>query len=58
MALIAVGLVGFIGMRVVYMITNKRREKERANWTVEDFENERLSEERRGDRKKTFIYDL
>jgi hypothetical protein len=58
MILIAVGLVGFIGMRVVYMIVNRRRARERASRTVEDFENERTAEERRGDRKKTFIYDL
>ncbi len=56
MALICVGLVGFLSMRGVYMWTNRDRARRIKGWTAEDSETERLNPERRGDMKLTFVY--
>lgn len=57
MIIVAVGFVGFMTMRGVFMFENRKRTKEMATWTAEDFENEKRSDERRGHRKRNFIYE-
>ncbi|AEO64589.1 uncharacterized protein THITE_2110885 [Thermothielavioides terrestris NRRL 8126] len=56
MILIAVGMVGFVFIRVMYMLENRRRRKILATWTEENFIEEMSSTERRGDQRYTFIY--
>jgi hypothetical protein len=38
------------------MMENRRRLKITENWTEQEFLNENLSDERRGDHKYTYIY--
>ncbi|GAB1317091.1 hypothetical protein MFIFM68171_07301 [Madurella fahalii] len=52
----AVGMIEFIFIRVMYMLDNKKRRKEIATWDEDRFEEEQNSTERRGDRRKTWIY--
>ena len=54
--LIAVAIVVLIGTRLAYVTENRRRLKITDNWTEQDFLNEILSDERRGDHKYTYIY--
>ena len=54
--LIAATIVVLIGTRLAYMMENRRRLKITENWTVQEFLNENLSDERRGDHKYTYIY--
>lgn len=56
MILVCIGLAGFACMRVVFMITNRRRAKTIAGWTADQIEEERLNVKRRGHQKLTFIY--
>ena len=56
MILIAIGLLGFLSIRVVYMTINRNRDRKMANWTESDFAQENQSTERRGDQKLTFRY--
>lgn len=55
MILIAVGMVGLCTLRGLYMIENRRRRKEIANWDEARFTLE-LSTDRRGDQRHTWIY--
>ncbi|KAM7183216.1 Major facilitator superfamily domain containing protein [Naviculisporaceae sp. PSN 640] len=56
MIMSAVGILGFISIRVMYMMENKKRRKEIATWDEDRFEEEQNSTERRGDQRKTWIY--
>jgi len=56
MILIAIGACGFIAMRGLLMLENRRRARLISTWTAEDFETENESQERRGDMKLTFKY--
>lgn len=56
MGIMAFGAVGLLLMRYMYMLENKKRAKEIEHWTDEDFANEAVSEERRGDQRRTFMY--
>jgi len=58
MILIAVGIVGFVFLRVMYVIENKRRKRIIANWDEDRFTEEQQSTERRGDQRYTWIYGL
>ncbi|KAI5477464.1 MFS general substrate transporter [Pseudohyphozyma bogoriensis] len=58
MILIVVGIVILLSMRLVLMRLNSQRRKKLATMSPAEIEAERLSNERRGDRKTTFIYGL
>jgi hypothetical protein len=54
--LIAATIVVLFGTRLAYVMENRRRLKLTENWTEQEFLNENLSDERRGDHKYTYIY--
>jgi hypothetical protein len=56
MILIAVGMVGFLFVRAMYMLENRRRRKIRETWMQQDFIDEQNSTERRGDQRYTWVY--
>ena len=56
MILIAVGMVGFLGIRVAYMLENRKRRRIIADWDEDRFLLEQNSTERRGDQRYTWIY--
>jgi hypothetical protein len=56
MILIAVGIVGFCGVRGLYMLENQRRRKEIASWDQARFAMEELSTTRRGDQRHMWLY--
>ncbi|KAK0634128.1 major facilitator superfamily domain-containing protein [Immersiella caudata] len=56
MIMSVVGMVGFVFIRIMYMLENKKRGKEIATWDEDRFEEEKNSTERRGDQRKTWIY--
>lgn len=56
MILIAIGLLGFLAMRGVYMYINATRRRTISNWTDAELVAEYNSGERRGHQKLTFIY--
>ena len=56
MIMSAVGIVGFIFIRLMYLVENKKRRKEIATWDEDRFEEEMNSAERRGDQRRTWIY--
>jgi hypothetical protein len=56
MILIVIGAGGFLLMRVLLMLENRRRARVVSGWSAHDFEAEKTSEERRGDMKITFHY--
>jgi hypothetical protein len=56
MILIIIGAFGFISMRVLLMVENRRRARIISTWVADDFEAENLSDERRGDMKLSFRY--
>jgi hypothetical protein len=56
MGIMAFGAAGLLFIRFMYMWENKKRARDIANWTEEDFANEATSEERRGDQRRTFMY--
>ena len=56
MILTAVGMLGFLFVRGMYMWENKKRKKITATWTEDDFINEQGNVERRGDQRYTWIY--
>lgn len=58
MILMAVGMAGFLGIRLMYMYENKRRIILINDWTEHQFEEEARSVKRRGDQRYTFIYGL
>jgi hypothetical protein len=56
MILIVIGACGFMAMRVLLMLENRRRARIISGWSAEDFEIEKNTEERRGDTRITFRY--
>jgi acyl CoA:acetate/3-ketoacid CoA transferase alpha subunit len=54
MILVVIGACGFLSMRLLLMLENRRRARIISSWTAEDFEAEASSNERRGDMKLTF----
>ncbi|KAL4982740.1 major facilitator superfamily domain-containing protein [Aspergillus falconensis] len=56
MVLIAVGMGGFVAMRVVYMWENRRRRAIMRAWDEGEYEEEQNRMDRRGDRKITWVY--
>jgi hypothetical protein len=56
MGLIAVGMAGFIFVRAMYMLENKKRRKIIATWDDDRYMEEQTSTERRGDQRHTWIY--
>jgi hypothetical protein len=56
MALIAVGITGFLIIRLMYMLENSRRRKIIATWDDDRYIQEQESETRRGDQRYTWIY--
>lgn len=58
MILIAIGMLGFLMMRGVYMWENRWRVRKVMNWSEEQLDEERRSLVRRGDQRWTFVYGL
>ena len=56
MVLMAVGMVGFLFIRAMYMLENRNRRRAMATWDEQDFMEEQNSTERRGDKRRTWIY--
>jgi hypothetical protein len=56
MILIVIGAGGFLFIRLLLMLENRRRARIISGWTVDEFEEETRSNERRGDMKLTFRY--
>ncbi|CEO58390.1 hypothetical protein PMG11_03119 [Penicillium brasilianum] len=56
MILVGVGILGFCGVRGLYMLENRRRRKEIAGWDEARFAMEASSTERRGDQRHMWIY--
>jgi hypothetical protein len=56
MILTAVGMLGFVFVRVMYMLENRKRRKIIADWDEHDFIEEQNSTERRGDQRYTWMY--
>jgi hypothetical protein len=56
LGIVALGAVGFLLSRVLYMIENKRRRSLITGWTDEDFEDERNTTVRRGHEKLYFMF--
>ena len=58
MALMAVGIVGYIITRYLWVFQNRSRRQHMATMTPEEIEAERLLPDKRGDRHVGFIYAL
>ncbi|KAL4926707.1 major facilitator superfamily domain-containing protein [Aspergillus undulatus] len=56
MILIAVGMVGFVGMRGLYMLENRRRRRVILSWDQGEYVAEQERADRRGDQKVTWVY--
>jgi hypothetical protein len=56
MVLIAVGIAGFLFVRIMYQITNRRRARQIATWDETQVAEEKSSEVRRGDQQYTYFY--
>lgn len=56
MVLIAVGIAGFIFVRIMYQITNRRRARQIATWDETQVTEEKNSQVRRGDQQYTYFY--
>lgn len=56
MILIAVSAIGFLSIRVLYMMINRARAKKMQGWSEEEYKAEALQEKRRGHQKVTFRY--
>ena len=54
--IVAVGMIGFLGVRLAFMMENRRRSRLIAGWTEENFEQERRDATRRGHAKRFFVY--
>jgi hypothetical protein len=55
---VATALIGYLSYRYTLLAVNKWRARRMAGWSEAEFEEERLSEKRFGDRKRTFVYGL
>jgi hypothetical protein len=49
-------MVGFLGVRLTFMMENRKRAKLISEWVEEDFENERRNAARKGHMKRFFVY--
>jgi hypothetical protein len=49
-------MLGFCIIRTAYFFENRRRHRIIRDWTSEQYEEEAVNEERRGDQRLTFIY--
>lgn len=58
MIMMACGICGLVILKYMYKLENKRRARETASWDEAQFAAERVSQERRGDQRRTFIYGL
>jgi MFS family permease len=56
LAIVAVGMIGFLAVRITFMIENKKRKRTISGWMEEDFEAERRDATRRGHMKRFFVY--
>ncbi|KAL4808177.1 major facilitator superfamily domain-containing protein [Aspergillus unguis] len=56
LGIVAVGMLGFVASRGLYMIENRRRKRVIEGWTEEQFERERLDESRKGHEKRFFMF--
>lgn len=56
LAVVATGMLGFAGVRGLYMLENRRRRKEISSWTMEQYEDERTTLSRRGHEKRYFTF--
>lgn len=54
--IVALGTLGFLSARWLYMIENKKRRATVASWSEADFENEKADPTRRGHEKKYFLF--
>ncbi|KPI44477.1 putative transporter [Cyphellophora attinorum] len=50
------GMLGFCIIRTAYFFENRRRHRIIRDWTQEQYEEEAVNEDRRGDQRLTFIY--
>ncbi|KAF2017894.1 MFS general substrate transporter [Aaosphaeria arxii CBS 175.79] len=56
MVIMASGICGLVFLKIMYKLENKKRAAIISNWDENDFAAEALSEERRGDQRRTFMY--
>lgn len=56
MGIMVFGICGLVFLKIMYLRENKERAREVATWDEADFAAEALSEQRRGDQKRTFRY--
>ncbi|KAH8660081.1 major facilitator superfamily domain-containing protein [Xylariales sp. PMI_506] len=56
LGIVALGTVGFVISRVLYMLENKKRKAEIEGWSEEQFEEEQMNGQRRGHEKKYFLF--
>jgi MFS family permease len=56
LGIVALGTVGFIASRALYMHENKKRRKGIEKWREEQVQEEKLSPQRQGDAKRVFIF--
>lgn len=54
--IVLVGMFGFLGIRALYMLENKKRRRETEGWTYEQFEQEKFNAKRVGHQKRYFIF--
>jgi hypothetical protein len=56
MAIMVVGICGLGFIKFMYLRENKKRAKQVTTWDEGDFAAEAVSDKRRGDQKRTFMY--
>jgi len=56
MVLVALGMLGFLFVRGMYMLENRRRRRITATWDEDRYAEEMSSTKRRGDQRLTWIY--
>ncbi|KAL0930162.1 allantoate transport protein [Colletotrichum truncatum] len=56
MIIMACGICGLLFLKYMYRLENRKRAREVATWDETQFSEEAVSEERRGDQRRTFVY--
>ncbi|KAJ5991678.1 hypothetical protein N7451_007402 [Penicillium sp. IBT 35674x] len=56
LVIVLVGMFGFAGIRGLYILENRKRKRETASWTAEQYEAERVNPNRHGHEKRYFIF--
>lgn len=56
MGIMAFGICGLVFLKFMYKRENKARAATISTWEESDFAAEAMSEEKRGDQKRTFMY--